>query len=246
MELHITQVPGWVSISFALLFISIPPLLIANAAKAALGLHSPEEGKLRHRQILIFYVGYLLVVGAIALTGFFAVEGLPPRILVTTTLPLVLFYFLVIRRKDWFKTTLHHISLEQLVFIHLFRLVGAYFLLVEAYGALPRGFAYVGGTGDILTAVFAIPVILLLRREAKIVRPLTWAWNIFGLLDITSVLVSAMVSTRLAMDGQALGVAQFGTFPFAWIPAFAPATIIFLHVITFQKLQMTKAAKMAV
>ncbi|MEL6536956.1 MAG: hypothetical protein AAFQ98_16160, partial [Bacteroidota bacterium] len=83
MELHLTQVPLWVSLSFGIFFVTIPPLLIANAAKAALSLQSVEEGKLRHRQIIMFISGYFALVGLVALTGFFAVDSLPPRILVT-------------------------------------------------------------------------------------------------------------------------------------------------------------------
>ncbi|MEL6538474.1 MAG: hypothetical protein AAFQ98_23840, partial [Bacteroidota bacterium] len=155
-----------------------------------------------------------------------------------TTLPLVLFYFLWVVRKPWFKTALQNVSLEQLVMVHIFRLVGVYFYLNLAYDTLPAAFAYVGGTGDILTALFALPVVFALKRKASFARSLTWAWNIFGLIDIVSVLISAIVLTRQSITEGGMGVAQFGTFPFAWIPAFAPATIIFLHVITFRKLTM--------
>jgi len=36
------------------------------------------------------------------------------------------------------------------------------------------------------------------------------------------------------MENNEPGVAQFDTFPFSWIPAFAPATIIFLHILVFK------------
>lgn len=38
------------------------------------------------------------------------------------------------------------------------------------------------------------------------------------------------------MNSSSQGIEQFGTFPFSWIPAFAPATIIFLHILIFKKL----------
>lgn len=66
---------------------------------------------------------------------------------------------------------------------------------------------------------------------------MVWIWNVIGLVDIVSVLSTAVILTKLAMENNAPGVKQFGTFPFSWIPAFAPATIIFLHVLIFKTLK---------
>ena len=65
---------------------------------------------------------------------------------------------------------------------------------------------------------------------------MTWIWNFIGLIDITSVIVTAVYLTKVSLESGGDGVAQFGTFPFSWIPAFAPATIVFLHILVFKKL----------
>ena len=236
MDLHFTEVPLWVSLSFGIFFVLVPPWLLANAASNSL-----DQGKNAHtnrikNSILIFYALYFMVVAGLSLSGLFAINSLPPRIILITTLPLFLFYFLYVQQTAWFRSAFEHIRIEQLVYIHLFRFVGIYFILVNAYGVLPDTFAWIGGVGDILTAIFAIPVIYFLRRKAPFANVLAWAWNIFGLVDILSVLSSAIVTTRFAMLNKEAGVLQFGTFPFSWIPAFAPATIVFLHILIFRKL----------
>jgi len=112
--------------------------------------------------------------------------------------------------------------------------------LAYYYESIPKEFAYVGGSGDILTAVLAIPVVLALKKRISFAKKLVWVWNIFGLLDIVSVLTTATILTRIAVQNNEPGVEQFGTFPFSWIPSFAPATIIFLHLLIFKKLKELK------
>ncbi|MEM9850258.1 MAG: hypothetical protein AAF847_20365, partial [Bacteroidota bacterium] len=130
--------------------------------------------------------------------------------------------------------------LSDLVKIHLFRFVGIFFFINYYYGTLPKQFAFIGGGGDILTAMLAIWVIYVLNRQKKYAISLTWIWNILGLLDILSVLFNAIMLTREAVATGGTGVAQFGTFPFSWIPAFAPATILFLHIVIFERLSLRK------
>ncbi len=240
MDLAITQVPIWLSVVFIISFISIPPLLIANAAKSALIKVDDTKAQFIKKKILGFYIVFFCTVASVSLTGFFVPNMLPPRIIVAVVIPLFLFYVLYVQRQFWFKQVFDNISLESLVGIHLFRFVGVFFFLVEMYDALPLVFASIGGGGDILTAALAIPVIYLLKKGYKYAKQAVLIWNIIGLLDILSVLTTAIIITRSAIKYNDEGVASFGTFPFSWIPAFAPATIIFLHIITFRKLKQIK------
>lgn len=237
MELAITQVPLWLSILFLLSFI-FPIWLIAKTARKAYQRagQSTAQTKQIYQRIFLFYGCFLGVIGLISLSGFFSKNTLPPRILVAGALPLLLFYFLYVWRSTWFKTIFIHTTLADLVSIHLFRFIGVFFLLTYAYGALPKTFALVGGIGDIVTAILAIPLIYALRQKWVSARLLTWIWTCIGLADIISVLRTAVVITQASVGTDALGVSQFGTFPFSWIPAFAPASILFLHVVIIFKL----------
>ncbi|GAB5552926.1 MAG: hypothetical protein Sapg2KO_25170 [Saprospiraceae bacterium] len=244
MELAITQVPFWLSILFILAF-TIPVWLIASTARTAYrNAGKPEkQAQLIYQRTLLFYTCFLGLIALVSLSGFFEQNTLPPRILVSGALPLLLFYFLYVWRSSWFKVIFTHASLAALVSIHLFRFIGIFFLLAYQYGALPRTFALVGGIGDILTAILAIPLIYALRQKRSYAHLFAWIWSLIGLADIISVLRTAVVLTQASIETDAIGVAQFGTFPFSWIPAFAPATIIFLHVVIVVKLaQETKAA----
>jgi len=238
MEFAVTNVPIWVSLLFILSFI-VPIYLIAKVAKDAYlkAGKSPSEAQQISRNICFFYTAYLIFIAVLSLIGIFAKNTLPPRILLIGALPLLVFYFLYVRRAVWFKTIIESASLSDLVKIHLFRFVGIFFFINYYYDTLPKQFAFTGGGGDMLTAILAIWVMYALNNKKKYAISLTWVWNIIGLLDIISVLLTAVMLTREAVTTGGEGVAQFGTFPFSWIPAFAPATILFLHAIIFERLR---------
>lgn len=232
MDLSISQVPIWLSILFSISFSTIPIFLIANTVKKVLG----KNGAQLCKKIILFYWVYFILIGLVSLTGFFTVNALPPRIIITTALPLLLFYLFYVQKTTWFKHLYRHIKLEQIIYIHLFRFVGIFFILTCLYDALPIEFALIGGIGDIVSATLAIPVIYALKKGKSYAKKIAFIWNIIGLADITSVIISATQATKVAIENDSYGVTEFGTFPFSWIPAFAPATIIFLHILVFKKL----------
>ncbi len=236
MDLSITEVPIWLSILFISCFITIPVFLIVNTVKQVFKVNGSVKTSSLIKKIIFFYGLYFTSVGVISLTGFFKVNTIPPRIVLFTTIPLLLFYLLYVQKTYWFKVLFENIKLEQLIFIHLFRFVGVFFLLVYMYGAIPRQFALTGGLGDILTAILVIPVIWVVKKNFKYSKIIVVIWNIIGIIDILSVLATAIIVTKIAAESNGVGVQQFGTFPFSWIPAFAPATIIFLHILIFKKL----------
>lgn len=241
MDLSITQVPIWVNVLFVISFSTLPFYLILKAVKSTYQDSNSQEYKKTRQKIILFYSLYFLAVAIISLTGFFMVNTLPPRILLVTSWPLLLFYFFFIRKKSWFQLILQKIKLEQLILIHAFRFVGVFFFILYYYETLPKSFAYVGGYGDIISAILVFPVIAFLKKKAKGAKALTYIWNILGMLDIFSVMVTAVILTTEAIESRHGGVLEFGAFPFSWIPAFAPATIIFLHVLIFKKLKDFKA-----
>jgi hypothetical protein len=63
-------------------------------------------------------------------------------------------------------------------------------------------------------------------------------WNIVGFWDIVNVVVMAFLTTKWSLDTGSQSLIEMGYFPFSLIAAFAPATIIFLHISIFKKLKM--------
>jgi hypothetical protein len=95
----------------------------------------------------------------------------------------------------------------------------------------------VAGIGDMVTAITSIFVAKAISKNKNYAVKLAYLWNTFGLIDILFTSVSAFVLTKIAIDTGALGVEMLAKFPFCLIPAFAPPTIVFLHIAIYKKLK---------
>ena len=227
------QIPEIFSILFLLAFM-FPVVMVARLAK---------KGKIRNGFWLVlgFYIPYLIIVAIASLNGFFDAVMLPPKIVLTTTLPLAIFVT-IIYNTEICKKANTILNLEDLVKIHIFRLIGSTFIILFLYDLLPQVFALFAGIGDLLTAISSIFVAKAIRNKKNYARKLTYIWNTFGLVDILITSAMAIIFTKISIDNSIQGVEFLAEFPFCFIPAFAPPTIIFLHLLVFRKLSWLKKA----
>ena len=87
MNILTDDVPAWISILF-LLVIPIPVFLIANLARRG----AKTNGQIVFWGVLIFYILYFTYVTVACLNGAFEMVSLPPRIMVLTAVPLLVFF----------------------------------------------------------------------------------------------------------------------------------------------------------
>nr|MCU0327331.1 hypothetical protein [Spirosomataceae bacterium] len=163
--------------------------------------------------------------------------SLPPKILLLTTFPYALFLFLIIDKFSITKQIFDKAQLHDLVGLHIFRLIGSTFIILALYDSLPKPFAFIAGLGDVITAITSVFVVKSIKNNEKYAKKLTLFWNTFGLIDIITTAILANVLTKISMDTGAMGVDTLAKFPFSLIPAFAPPTIIFVHVLIYRKLK---------
>jgi hypothetical protein len=232
--------PIWATVLFIASFL-FSIAFIANPARQAALSVGMAPGKSRNIQIGIFcfYIIYLAYVSVFSLRGAFVVNSIPPRVMVLTAIPLMVTLFVIIGNTGLFKKLLTAITLESLIAMHVFRLVGVFFILLYFYHLLPAEFAFSAGLGDIITALFALPVAKMVSKGKPWSIKAAYAWNIFGILDILTLLVIAVVNAKQSIVTGAQGNLEMTLFPFVWFPAFAPATILFLHAAIFRKLQQS-------
>lgn len=236
---NLTQypVPEWISIAFVFA-ITLPFILILHFIKK-------EENKISKNSIFrkatlfcVFYIAYVILASYL---GWFDAVSLPPRVLLLTTFPFAFLLFVVVAKTKAFNTIVESASLDSLVQLHLFRLVGVFFVLLALHDALPKPFAMIAGIGDMLTAISSIFVAKALRDKKTYAVTLAYYWNIFGTVDILFTAIAANVLTKISMDTGVMGVDTLAMFPFCLIPAFAPPTILFIHWIIFKKIKEISA-----
>ncbi len=226
-------VPLWISIVF-LIMIPLPfvmtTVFVRNVAAKT------DQQKLTGL-VVSFFVCYLAYIATASYVGWFDVASFPPRVLLFTTFPFAFLLFLVVGRTKTYTRICEAASLDGLVQLHLFRLIGVFFVLLALHDALPKPFAYIAGFGDMLTAVSSVFVAGAIRQKKTYALRLAFFWNLFGTIDILFTAIAANVLTKLSIDNGTMGVDTLATFPFCIIPAFAPPIILFLHWTIFKKIK---------
>jgi hypothetical protein len=159
MENYISGMPLWATLLFIVSFILSLGMLARPAKQAALN-SGMTLGKSRTIQggIIVFYLLWLTYASILALKGTLYQNTLPPKVIILLTLPLSLILFAVVANTTLFKKLLQSATLESLIALHVFRVLGVFFLLLYFYKLLDAPFAFSAGLGDIITAIFAIPV----------------------------------------------------------------------------------------
>ncbi len=226
------NLPQWIATSFLIVFpfaIFLIALLVKKSAPIG------KENRLFYT-VLGFYVLYLGYIAGCSFNGLFDKVFLPPMVLLLGTFPLAMFLFTVVINSKTYKTVLENTLLQDLVRVHIFRMLGVFFILLAFHDALPKPFALIAGFGDMITALTSIFVAKAIENKAAYAKKLTYIWNTFGLIDIIITAILANVLTKISIDTGAMGVDTLAKFPFCFIPAFAPPTIIFLHVAIYKKL----------
>lgn len=173
------------------------------------------------------WLALAIAVGASGLT-----RGLTPPwpqvILVSLTLALLAGFFARTPLRDWALG----VDPRALVLVHVTRFVGFYFLVLYGRGELPWAFAVPGGLGDIAVAALALVLAATVNPAAPAGRRLLLAWNMFGLVDIAGVVLTA---SRLAIADPASMEALL-RMPLSLLPTFLVPIIIATHVMLFVRL----------
>jgi hypothetical protein len=226
-------VPEWISTAF-LLSIPLPFILISLFVRK-------ETLNTNYNKAFPFVVGFfILYLAYICLSshfGFFNHISLPPKVLLFTTFPFAFLLFVLVEKTGAYKAIFASATLERLVSLHIFRVIGVFFILLALHDTLPKPFAYIAGLGDIITAISSIFVAKAIRDKKYYAKKLTYFWNIFGTIDILYTAIAANVLTKISIDTGSMGVDTLAFFPFCIIPAFAPPIILFLHWTIFKKIK---------
>lgn len=117
-----------------------------------------------------------------------------------------------------------HAALPPLLVLHALRHMGMVFLVPTVVGpVLPASFAGPAAYGDLVAGLLALAAMVALRTRARVALPLTWLFNVVGLLDLIHAFYQG-----LRHDVQ-LGAAYF-------IPTFIVPALVITHLMIFRML----------
>ncbi len=181
---------------------------------------------------MLALLGWVLGLGAVALTGFFTeTQTLPPRLALVLGPPLLAMLLLpaTARGCRW----LAQLRPEYLMLLHVVRVPVELVLFgLALHGAVPQLMTFEGRNWDILTGLTA-PVMyyLVFRRQVLGSRALL-AWNLAGLALLANIVVQAVLSVpspvqRLAFEQPNVAVLYF---PFVWLPGCVVPLALLAHL----------------
>jgi len=135
-----------------------------------------------------------------------------------------------------FKAFTHRINLTYIVGAHTWRYVGIGFVAGYYLGFLPPQFSFPEGIGDIISAIFALPLAFALSKNKRI-HNLYVAWNIFGLIDLISAVTVGVLYSQgsFGILRTGLSTAVMTNFPINLIPTFFVPLFILLHLLALAR-----------
>ncbi len=135
--------------------------------------------------------------------------------------------------------TVNQIPLWLITGAHVWRFVGIYFVINAVIHILPLQFGYPEGFGDIITAIFSLPLAFAIHKNNRSPRLRTAfiVWNIFGIIDLISAISLGILYSQgsLGILRTDLSTALMTTFPVNLIPTFFVPLFILIHMLALRR-----------
>ena len=172
-------------------------------------------------------IWFVLSLGASALHLYQNAPGQPPVVFGLAALGPIVAFILWFALSPSFRAFAMSLDVRVLTQVQTLRIIGYVFLVLAAYGILPKGFALSAGWGDI--AVGATAALAALKLAIPERRMGFIAWQILGITD----LVSAVTLGTLAqvLDPHGISTGPMTVLPVSLIPTFGVPLFLILHLI---------------
>jgi hypothetical protein len=152
----------------------------------------------------------------------------------------ILVFLVWFARARGFQEFIMSLNPRVLTLVQSWRIAGFVFLVLAAYGILPRVFAMPAGWGDITigaTAAFAALKLATPERRTSFI-----VWQVLGIADlITAVTLGTLAQV---IDPHGLPTSAMTVLPLSLIPTFAVPLFLILHVICVAQAKQWPAPQM--
>ncbi|MBO0938468.1 hypothetical protein J2I47_18095 [Fibrella sp. HMF5335] len=192
----------------------------------------------RSGTVLAVLLGWLLLQGAVGLSGFYLkTDSLPPRFPALVIPPLLLLIGLLLTKAG--RAFIDSLSISWLTLLHVVRIpveVVLFWLFVGK--TIPELMTFEGRNFDILSGLTA-PVIYYVGFIRKsLPKSVLLVWNLLCLGLLINIVSTAALSVpsplqQLAFDQPNIAILYF---PFVWLPSVVVPIVLLAHVSAIRKL----------
>lgn len=190
------------------------------------------------RIVLYLLCGWLLLQGAISLSGFYTVtNGMPPRLALAVVPMFIGIAFLFFTAKG--KTFMDGLNVKTLTMLHVVRIpveVVLFWLFLE--GTVPQLMTFEGRNFDILSGITAPLVWYFGFIKNKLSPKIILIWNFICLGLLLNIVINAILSAPFSMQQIAFDQPNIAVlyFPFVWLPGCVVPLVLLSHLVVIRKL----------
>ena len=187
---------------------------------------------------IIVLTAWLVVQGAIGLSGFYRVtDTLPPRLLLLLGPPMVFIALLFVLPQG--RKYIDALSVEALTLLHVIRaLVEPVLYWLSVYKYVPVLMTFEGQNPDILSGLSAPVVYYFVWVRKKMSTKALLVWNIACLILLINIVVRAVLAAPTSI--QQIGFEQPNVgilyFPFVWLPCCVVPIVLLAHLVSIRQL----------
>ncbi len=190
------------------------------------------------RIVLYLLCGWLLLQGAISLSGFYSVtNGMPPRLTLAVVPMLIGIVLLFITVKG--RAFIDALDAKTLTMLHVVRVpveIVLFWLFME--GAVPELMTFEGRNFDIISGITAPLVWYFGFVKNKLSPKIILIWNLICLGLLLNIVVNAILSAPFPMQQFAFDQPNIAVlyFPFVWLPGCVVPLVLLSHLAVIRKL----------
>lgn len=177
-------------------------------------------------RIAVVIAGWFSIVVAASALSLFRTSGHTASVplIVAALAPLAGFAIWIAASRSFRRYALS-LDLRLATLVHAWRATGFMFLVLAAYGVLPRTFALPAGWGDIavgLTAPFVAAYLATPKHRGVFI-----AWHFAGLLDLVMAISLGILSTTSG----GIGMGAMTVLPLSLVPSFIVPLLAIAHIV---------------
>ena len=203
------------------------------------------SGKKAFWRVLLLLAGWLLLLAALSLRGFFSdFTRLPPRLPLALLLPLPVVLWVVSTKGG--KELLKHVPPQWIIYLQTFRIgVEIVLWLTVLRGLLPVQMSFEGRNFDVLSGLLAIPVGYYCFVKKTWPAWVVLLYNMGGLLLLLNVVAIAVLSmpTPLRVFHNEPANTLVVQFPFIFLPGVLVPLAYTLHIFSLRQWAMDRRAR---
>jgi len=189
--------------------------------------------------VLAIVAVWFLAAFGVGVMDIFYQPGAPPVTVGLFLLVPIVGFTLAYAVSTRMRRVVDQIPLWLITIAHVWRFVGLGFVIGALVHVLPPQFGYPEGLGDVVAALFCLPLAFAIRKGSHSPRPRAAfvAWNVFRLIDLLSA-----ISLGILYSPSSFGVLRtdistelMTRFPVNLIPTFFVPLFILFHMLALRR-----------